>query len=244
MSVNPYQVPAAADESDLSGMPVGLRDLLDSHQRKNATRGTRIIWIGYTIFLVSFIASRAQIIALPDAKLITGALISVSGLGLLVSLIGVSCFLSLSGTAHKLALLAVMLQTLSMLAMLAFVSVLLSGRPVSGLFKLFGASSLATLLTSQAIVALIIRRWVAGLRLNTARQACDSSVIGLALCAALNSSVALRAIPGSGDAITHAITIAGMCAAALLLFAIYRLIGALNRLAQVAITDEADPIDP
>ena len=244
MSVNPYQSPATADESTLSGVPFEMPDLLESRQRELVARGTRIIAIGYAIFLVFFIASRAQAFASPNATDITHALVSASGVGLLVSLIGVSWFVSLSGLTQKLALLAVSLQMLSMFAMLVFVSVQWSGRPVSGLFQLFGASSLAALLTSQAVIALIIRRWLKYLRLITAHQACDFSIMGLALCAALYSSVALSAIPGSSDRIAPAIIVAGILAAASLLYAIRQLIGALNGLTEVAFTEAAVQVDP
>ena len=243
MSANPYQAPAAAEESTLPALPIRLPELLEHRRRKLIIRGARIISVGYAIFLAFFIASKAQAYALPTATSITGTLIYASGLGLLVSLVGVSCFLSLGGTAQKLAVLALSLQMLSMFAMLAVVSVQLSGRPVSGLFQLFAASSLAALLTSQAIVALVIRRWLKNLRVITAYQVCDLSIIGLALCAALYSSVALGTIPRGIDGITPVIVVTGVFAAASLLSATVQLTVAVNQLADESWTDAAAAID-
>ena len=245
--VNPYQSATDGLETNPDdGIPQILWEL-DADRLARVVRGMKTIRIGYWVALVSLVGI-GGIVFFQSAWPRPGAFASISmfllvGLGLLTAMLGLTQWGALLGVHQKLALLALALQMIAMVAMIGYLSVVVSGRPLSGMLRLFGASGFATLLTSQAIVALIVRSWAERGRFMLATHACELSVMGCAVCAATCSLVALRAIPDGGLTTICVIVIAGIAGIGGLLAALSAVIRPCNLAVEYHLSGEVTSIE-
>jgi hypothetical protein len=227
MNLNPYQAPAAVESSlGHEACVATLRERFNAHQQARWYSGLRLIRWGHAIVLLSTLFWGALAVTQTSGLrfgTLSGLaiLMSAAGVGLLLILLGVVKWSVLPGGERSFALLVLLLQSVAMLATGAFIVGTLNGRFVGGLFQLFGASAFATLLTSQAIIALLNRSWAVALRNRAAIHASELAVIGYAVCATLCSANALHLFPRRGPLSTLflAMFISGVVALAVQQFA-------------------------
>ncbi len=194
MSQNPYQAPAPVEtESASAGQP--REPFADVHQRSRRVilSGLRLICIGHSLALVVTLLGLLSMLN-PFWRLLQSGdkqwaiLALFAGISLMVSLLGVAHWCTLPDRKRGAPWLALILQTFSMVGVYGFLLAVFSQEiPWRGMIRLFGASSFAALLTSQAIIALIMRGFAVRRHSGRARMLGELATISYAISGSLVS---------------------------------------------------------
>lgn len=200
MAINPYQSPALNI--------AGIDDVSDvaSHGERDAVeirwtlRALHLIRLGDAVqSIATGMFGILLLVNTPSAKTLSTLQATVTfgviGTGGLFSFIGLVLLTSQAHRQQTIAILALLLQTIGTVAVASFVASIRRSQFIGGLLPLFGAAAFAMLLTSRAIVALVVRARTPSQYPTRAVGWSHLAVICYAACATLASALSLRAIP-------------------------------------------------
>ena len=200
MTVNPYEVSAAAADSFAHdavdvGKPRSLDQLrpAQGHALRVALQTLGVGLAGMLTAVMLYL-----VVVLPTQFGRDVGLILFAG-GTAIVLVGVVLVTRAAGAIQKLSFLAMALQVVSMVGLGGYVVVVRGGMVRSNLIHLFGASVLATLLISLAILALLIRHWSSEERAGRSKVASEIAVLCYAWGAAACSLLSLGFLGSTRD---------------------------------------------
>jgi len=163
-------------------------------------RKLAVIRVGDAILMVSIVVlGLAQFFTEPTFKSFS-TLSSTVGFALIAAAlamthVGLVLVVAVPGDHRSPVIFALVLQVIATIGVASFIVRVIQLQFVGGLLPLFGAAAFAMLLTSQAIVALVIRTIASQYQLVDGIQWSYGAVIGYALCATVASSWSLHVIP-------------------------------------------------
>ncbi len=217
MQINPYESPPVSIVNLDSALPLGPGSEVDRERFTKLLRKLAVIRMGDGVLTMS-IASLGLVLFFkePGAKSLatSPSLAALTLIALAMAMVYVGLFLVVAVPLiqGKLAIFALVLQTMATIGVVSFVLAVIQRQFVGGLLPLFGAAAFAMLLTSQAIVALVIRSLASSYRIVDAVRWSYCAVIGYALCATVTSAWSLRLIPLG---VSPRIVVICMCVSAL-----------------------------
>ncbi len=201
MQINPYASPATTtaalaymDDSRLSQ---------DHQQRIEATQ--RRLWpIRYgdaaLLLCLTIVGLRLAVglvgFSPPAQPLLLSAFVFIQG-ALILVLYGVATLALVPALDRGSAMGATAMQLLGMAGITAFLMSLAQRPFTGGLIVLFAAASFATLLSSQALTAFVIRNLALRLANGDAVNWSYAAIIGYAVCASIASAWAMSLLPRS-----------------------------------------------
>ncbi len=204
MTLNPYQSPLPDIRHDDD--PTDFLGHGEHSQNEAAIRWTlralRVIRLGDSLQLVCVSALALQLLVMsPSAKTLSTlpSLVVLGGIGggVVLSFLGLILLTSQKHRQHSITLLAIILHVVGSIAITSFLAAMIRSQSLRGLLPLFGASAFAMLLTSKALVAMIIQpQSVRTLRVGPVRWS-HLAVICYAFCVAFSSALSLNALPAN-----------------------------------------------
>lgn len=188
--MNPYQSPPTIDDA------ISMADDGDPRIDWIPTALVGLRWIQNGCRVVLFFVSILVVYGMltPGSNpynIVIGSIFIGTLLGLASIAMGMVTWLTVS----RLSIAALVLHLIGGSGVAIYSDVMLRGRPETGLIHLFGASTLAMLLTAQALVSLQISQWAKRTDASGISQSATLSVFGYAFCAAAVSAFSMNAIP-------------------------------------------------
>lgn len=192
MTTNPYQVPAGLDLAPERTDPSTSLLRLDEREERAVAAGLSWSGFGYRIATVSLVVEFGRRLLFPNAiQSVDRLLHLVVGLGLVAVLVGLVRWGTIRGRQRTLTLLALAVGVFSATLFTPYLLALDTGRYVSGLFHLFGATAFAMLLTAQALTALVVGGWGKWIGDSRLLHLSHLAVLGFAICGVCNSTITL-----------------------------------------------------
>jgi hypothetical protein len=199
---NPYQSPTATDEP--SGFETESNDAWLGQSGVRARLLATVVILGGSEFFVFVLALGILAFSIVESDPLFATsggptLLTTMGLVSLVKTFALPIWAAMPGTQRRYAIGSALLHPIAVIAVSIFCLRAMRGAFVPGMMELFGASALALLMTSQALLALAIRAISVAQQLPFLRVTCGLAVIGYALSAAACSMNVLEAIPRYND---------------------------------------------
>ncbi len=170
MRINPYESPSVSIVDLDSALPLGRSSEVDRELSTKLLRKLAVVRMGDGVLTMS-IASLGLVLFFkePGAKSLATspslAALTLIALAMAMVYVGLVLVVAVPLVQGKLAIFALVLQTMATIGVVSFVLAVIQRQFVGGLLPLFGAAAFAILLTSQAIVALVIRSLASSYRI-------------------------------------------------------------------------------
>ncbi len=205
--MNPYQAPPTIDDAAAIAEPGDTRiDWIPA-----AVAGLRWMQLGSRIvlFCVMFVLTAGVFVLVNSTNsVLIGVIFVASLLGMAATGLGSLSWLTVS----KLAIATLTLHLIGSSGVAIYADMVLRGSGTGGLVNLFGASSMAMLLTGQSLVMVKIYRWNKQTGALGIAQSATLSIFGYAFCAVVMSlhSLPYVTLPVSAQVMTLSVILAGV----------------------------------
>ncbi len=202
MPINPYASPSIDIDPIGPASRDGSPHAFDPVEITRVVRALRLIRWGDSVQLLSTgMLGLLFYFRSPVAKALStlSATVTLSFLctGVLLSFVGLLLLTSHERRHRSISIFAIALQSIGAVSVASFVASIQRSQFIGGLMPLFGAAAFAMLLTSMAIVALVVRTHLTTNHPVKLVGWGNAAVICYALCATLASALSLHVLPSA-----------------------------------------------